>query len=129
MTSETHLLRCLRHSVLGVWLAVAYALAVLASGLAPSPASAHGVLDGAQLCSGLTPPGQDTPEPTGEPQHCKGCPVNPVLAGRSQDAAITFARASVAAVAGIVYASADAPAPKPGLPPSHAPPNSLLPHL
>ena len=122
MTPETHPLRSLRRSVLGAWLAVAYALAVLASGLAPSPASAHGLLDSAVLCSGLTPPGQDAPEPAGELTHCKGCPVNPVLAGSGQAASITLARASVAAVAGIVLAAVDAPAPKPGLPPSRAPP-------
>ncbi len=125
MTSETHLLRCLRHSVLGAWLAVAYALAVLASGLAPSPALAHGVLDGTALCSGLTLPGRDAPEPANEPQHCKGCPVNPVLAGPGQEAPVTLARASIAAVAGTGHPAADAPAPKPGLPPSQAPPGAL----
>jgi len=122
MTAETHLLRCLRRSMLGAWLAVAYALAVLASGLAHSPASAHGLLDGAVLCSGLMPPGQDMPEPASEPQHCKGCPVNPVLAGPAQALAIALARVSAAAVAGTVHASADAPTAKPGLPPSRAPP-------
>lgn len=126
MTVDPHLLRCLRRSTLGAWLAVAYALAVLVSALAPSAASAHGLLDGAMLCSGLTPPAQDAPEPAGEPQHCKGCPVNPVLAGPGQAAPITLARAAAAAVAGAVPGAADAPAPKPGLPPSHAPPGTGL---
>lgn len=72
----------LRHSVLGSWLAVAYALAVLAAGLAPMPALAsHPDLVGAVLCSGSVVPGAEQPAPANEQVHCKGCPVNPVLAG------------------------------------------------
>ncbi|MFA6964255.1 hypothetical protein [Bosea sp. (in: a-proteobacteria)] len=122
MTAETHLLRCLRRSVLGAWLAVVYALAVLASALAPSAASAYGLIEGAVLCSGLTPPGQDAPEPASEPQHCKGCPVNPALAGPGQAVPIALTRVPVADIAATIRAAADAPAPQPGLPPSHAPP-------
>lgn len=122
MTVDTLLLRRLRRSVLGAWLAVAYALAVLASGLAPSPALAHGALDGAVLCSGLTLPGPETPDPAGEPSHCKGCPLNPVLAGPAQLAQISFAGASASVVAGTVPTPVVAPSPILGLPPSRAPP-------
>ena len=125
MTVETHQLRSLRRSVLGAWLAVAYALAVLASGLAPSPASAHPALDGAMLCSGTTLPGQDAPAPAGEPQHCKGCPINPVLAGPGQAVPFTLARVSVDAVAETILTVADAPPTVLGLPPSRAPPASI----
>jgi hypothetical protein len=111
--------------MLGAWLAVFYALAVLASGLAPSPASAHGLAEGALLCSGLAPPAQDVPEPVGEPAHCKGCPVNPVLAGPPQAVPAALARASALAVADILRGSVDAPVAVLGLPPSRAPPASV----
>lgn len=125
MTAETPLLRGLRHSVLGAWLAVAYTLAVIASGLAPSPASAQSPLDGALLCSGLTPPGQDAPEPVSNPDHCKGCPVNPVLAGPPQAVPAALVRASVHTVADVLRGSVDAPPALLGLPPSRAPPASV----
>lgn len=71
----------LRRSTLGAWLAVAYALAVLAAGLMPAPAMAMPAgIDGMVLCSGATAPGDETPAPPGEFQHCKGCPANPVIA-------------------------------------------------
>lgn len=127
MTAEMHLLRSLRlrslrRSLLGAWLAVAYALAVLASGLAPSPASAHAVFDSALLCTGLTPPGPDVPEPAGETAHCKGCPVNPVLAGPPQTMQAAVVRASILAVADVPRGDGDAPPAVLGLPPSRAPP-------
>ncbi|HEY5793836.1 MAG TPA: hypothetical protein VIU82_02395 [Bosea sp. (in: a-proteobacteria)] len=112
----------LRRSALGAWLAVVYALAVLASGLAPSPASALTPLDGALLCSGLTPPGQDAPEPAGEPVHCKGCPLNPVLAGPGQPVGIAIFRTGVADAIGHLPGFAEVPAATPGLPQSRAPP-------
>ena len=121
MTAETPLLRRLRCSLLGAWLAVAYALAVLVSGLAPSSASAH-VLDGTVLCSGLTLPGPEAPEPAGEPSHCKGCLLNPVMACPAQTGQVGVARASAVTAARIVAAIVVAPSPILGLPPSRAPP-------
>jgi hypothetical protein len=71
----------LRRSALGAWLAVAYALAVLAAGLMPAPAEALPPgIDKIVLCSGATAPGDETPAPLGEFQHCKGCPANPAVA-------------------------------------------------
>jgi hypothetical protein len=122
MTSEMPSLRGLRRSALGAWLAVVYALAVLASGLAPSPATALAPLDGAVLCSGLTPPGPDVPEPAGETAHCKGCPVNPVLAGPPQTMPVAVVRASVLAVADVLRGSIEVPPVVLGVPPSRAPP-------
>lgn len=69
----------MRRSMLGVWLAVVYALAVMAGGLAPHAAWAGSVLPGATLCSGLAAPGSDAPEAQSEQIHCKGCPVNPAM--------------------------------------------------
>lgn len=71
----------MRHSLLGAWLAVAYALAVLAAGLAPQAAMAHQPLAGMILCSGQGFSGDETPQPqpTSEPSHCKGCPLFPAL--------------------------------------------------
>lgn len=69
----------MRRSMLGVWLAVAYALAVMAGGLAPQAAWAHDLMPGATLCSGLVAPGPDAPDPQPELIHCKGCPVNPAV--------------------------------------------------
>jgi len=124
MTVETPFLRSLRRSALGAWLAVAYALAVLASGLAPSPAFAHSPLDGAWLCSGLAPPTQGMPEPASEPAHCKGCPVNPVLAGPVDVAGIADVRTPLSAASEQRPGFAALPAAVPGLPPSRAPPAS-----
>lgn len=126
MIAETPVLGGLRRSVLGAWLAVIYALAVLASGLAPSPASALAPLEGALLCSGLTPPGPDAPEPTGEPAHCKGCPVNPILAGPGQAAAIAIFRAWLYAASAHLSGFAALPAATLGLPQSRAPPQPLF---
>ncbi|CAN5183088.1 hypothetical protein BH10PSE8_BH10PSE8_11200 [soil metagenome] len=124
MTVETPFLRGLRRSTLGAWLAVAYALAVLASGLAPSPAIAHSPLDGAWLCSGLAAPTQGMPEPASEPAHCKGCPVNPVLAGRVDAAVIADVRTPLSAASEQRAGFAALPAAVPWLPPSRAPPAS-----
>lgn len=122
MTAEMQLLPRLRRSILGAWLAVFYALAVLASGLAPSPVFAGSPLDGALLCSGLTPPGHDAPEPAGEPTHCKGCPVNPVLAAPAQAPGVAVERASLPAATVDRPSHAEAPPALLGLPPSRAPP-------
>lgn len=69
----------MRRSMLGAWLAVVYALAVMAGGLAPQAAWAHDVLPGATLCSGLVAPGSDAPDAQPELIHCKGCLVNPAM--------------------------------------------------
>jgi hypothetical protein len=82
MSARATLLDRLRRSGLGAWLATAYALCVLALALAPAPAlAALGSHDGAVLCSGQPVPDGDRPAPSGELTHCKGCPLNPVLAG------------------------------------------------
>lgn len=78
----------LRRSDLGVWLATAYALCVLALALAPAPAlatlSGH---DGFVLCSGAPVPDDGQSVPLGDLAHCKGCPLNPVFAGPPVEAA------------------------------------------
>ena len=82
MQARAVLLDCLRRSGLGAWLATAYALGVLALALAPAPALAKlAGHDGAVLCSGAPVPDDGQPASPGEPGHCKGCPLNPVLAG------------------------------------------------
>lgn len=82
MQARAALLDRFRRSGLGAWLAVAYALCVLALALAPTPAlatlSGH---DGFVLCSGAPVPDEGQPAPLGDLTHCKGCPLNPVLAG------------------------------------------------
>ena len=61
---------------------MAYALCVLALALAPAPAmAAFGGSDGVVLCSGAPVPDEGRPAPSGDLTHCKGCPLNPVLAG------------------------------------------------
>ncbi|WP_293802343.1 hypothetical protein [uncultured Bosea sp.] len=88
MQARAALLDCLRRSGLGAWLATAYALCVLALALAPAPAlatlSGH---DGFVLCSGAPVPDEGQPLPLGDLTHCKGCPLNPVLAGPPVEAA------------------------------------------
>jgi hypothetical protein len=71
----------MRRSLLGAWLAVVYALAVLAAGLSPQLAAAHQALPGTVLCSGSGLVGDEIPPPgpASEPSHCKGCPLYPVL--------------------------------------------------
>lgn len=82
MQARAALLDRLRCSGLGVWLATAYALCVLAVALAPAPAmAAFGGSDGVVLCSGAPVPDEGQPVPLGDLAHCKGCPLNPALAG------------------------------------------------
>jgi hypothetical protein len=122
MSAGTPILPHLRRSLLGAWLAVAYALAVLAAGLSPAPA--HAALDGVPLCSGLSAPLPDAPAPAGEASHCKGCPVNPVLAGPSApEIAAIVRQARPVALAAASPAGIDA-TPAWRLPPSHAPPRA-----
>ena len=82
MQARAALLDRLRRSGLGAWLAMAYALCVMALALAPAPAmAAFGGSDGVVLCSGEPVPDDGQPVPIGDLTHCKGCPLNPVLAG------------------------------------------------
>jgi len=82
MSARAPLLDRLRRSGIGAWLAVAYAWGVLALALAPAPAmAAFAGQQGAVLCSGMPVPEEGTPVPAAELVHCKGCPLNPVLAG------------------------------------------------
>ena len=61
---------------------MAYALSVMALALAPAPAlAALSRHDGVVLCSGAPVPDEGQPAPLGDLTHCKGCPLNPVLAG------------------------------------------------
>ncbi|MCR4523183.1 MULTISPECIES: hypothetical protein [Bosea] len=84
MQARAALLDCLRRSGLGAWLATAYTLCVLALALAPAPAmAAFGGSDGVVLCSGAPIPDEGQPAPLGDLTHCKGCPLNPALAGPS----------------------------------------------
>jgi hypothetical protein len=122
MERRPPLLAGLRRSLLGAWLACAYGLTVLAGALAPATAGAHPGLDGAILCSGLAPPGQDAPAPGGEPNHCKGCPVNPVLAAPVEAGSSVMSREALA-LAVAAWSAADQPrGPRPGLPQSRGPP-------
>lgn len=111
----------LRRSVLGAWLAAVYALAVLAAALAPAPGFAAGIA-GTLLCSGDPAPGPDLPLPAGEMDHCKGCPLNPVLAGPSSEQPAIAARAAQPVaprppgIAGLPHGTVT------GLPGSRAPP-------
>lgn len=113
----------LRRSLLGAWLAVAYALAVLATGLAPVPA--HAAIDGALLCSGLSLPPPDAPAPAGEAGHCKGCPVNPVVASPPAPAVVAPARKARPVALQAAVPSGIVATPAWRLPPSHAPPATL----
>lgn len=112
----------LRRSLLGAWLAVAYALAVLAAGLAPAPA--HAAVGGWLLCSGSSAPLSEAPAPAGEASHCKGCPANPVLANPPAPETVAFVRRArpVAALAAARSGIVASPAWR--LPPSHAPPRA-----
>lgn len=77
MTPRTPL-EALRRSVLGAWLACAYALAVLASALSPVPAMATAMPG--QLCSGqMAQPAPGEPA-DGDAPHCKPCLPLPGLA-------------------------------------------------
>lgn len=96
MPARATLLDRLRRSGLGVWLAVAYAWAVLALALAPAPAQAAFIAqNGAVLCSGMPVPGDAAPVPPGDTVHCKGCPLNPVLAGSAADGVPSVGRSVV----------------------------------
>jgi hypothetical protein len=127
MFTRASMLERLRRSVLGAWLATAYALAVLAVALSPAPAAhALGLEQGAVLCSGAPVPGGAGPDkptaPLGEFAHCKGCSHNPVLAPPPVTVSVAVLR-----MAGVAAPRATAREGLPqgvvrGLPPSRAPP-------
>ena len=98
MPAHATLLDRLRRSGLGIWLAVAYVWCVLALALAPVPAAAFSAQNGAILCSGAPVPEDGAPVPAADFTHCKGCPLNPVLAGPPSND-LPFAARAVASLA------------------------------
>lgn len=125
MPATASMLARLRRSVLGAWLASAYALAVLAAALAPAPAMAHPALDGMVLCSGEPAPEQNAPASPADQAHCQGCPANPVFATPPDALQPADARVAVYAplqplVAGLRRGVS------PGLPQSRGPPAPAL---
>ncbi len=127
MTARASMLESLRRSVLGAWLAAAYALAVLAVALAPMPGGqAIGAEFGAVLCSGAPLPGgsgQDGPAaPLGEFAHCKGCAHNPIFAVPPAAAAVLAARVAGVAVPQPILRESLPQGGVRGLPPPRAPP-------
>lgn len=120
MAARFSLLATLRRSMIGAWLACAYALAVVAAGLAPSPAAAWPAELGApQLCSGDAAPGSETPS---EPAHCKGCLASwPVALPPDVTAHVPLRLPVVLEAAPHASAPAHAAAPF-GLQPSRGPP-------
>jgi len=115
-------LATMRRSVLGAWLAVAYALAVLAAGLAPQAAMAHPVLEGAWLCSGLAVPGSDTPAAPVQADHCKGCPASPATTVPPAVQQLTLVRRARLVALERPLQPGIRPAAACGLPQSRAPP-------
>jgi hypothetical protein len=127
MSATAPMLARLRRSVLGAWLASAYALAVLAAGLAPTPVlAAHMALDGAVLCSGQPAPDQNAPASDGGQQHCQGCPANPVVATPPEALQPSSGRAGVLVAAPQPLAAGLPRGVSPGLPQSRAPPAIAL---
>ncbi|SIR54848.1 DUF2946 family protein [Bosea sp. TND4EK4] len=127
MIARASMLESLRRSVLGAWLAAAYALTVLAVALAPVPAGqAIGAELGAVLCSGAALPGggeQDGPAaPLGEFAHCKGCAHNPVFAVPPAAAAVVIVRMAGVVAPEAVFRESLPQGVVRGLPPSRAPP-------
>ena len=110
--------------MLGAWLAVAYALAVLAAGLAPQVAMAHPALDGALLCSGLAAPAQDEPAAPAGSNHCKGCPLSPAMASPPPDQQPAIARLAQPVALSLPALHGIQPVPACGLPQSRAPPTA-----
>lgn len=126
MLADARLFPWLRRSILGAWLAVAYALSVLALALAPVPSTASGLPDGILLCSGAPVPdngSSGTPTaPLGELAHCKGCPHNPVLAGPPTVTVSIAARTETYVARSPRRQDGLFPSFATGLPPSRAPP-------
>lgn len=74
MIRSAPLLARLRHSLLGAWFAVGYALLTLAAAIAPAPV--HAAFDGTALCSGAAIPGDLPPAGGDDRPHCKSCPAS-----------------------------------------------------
>lgn len=123
MQARAALLDSLRRSGLGAWLAMVYALCVMALALAPAPAmatlSGH---DGVVLCSGAPVPDEGQPVPLGDLVHCKGCPLNPVLAGPPVEMAPVPLRLATRLASPAVLAEGLPHRFAAGLPQSRAPP-------
>ena len=123
MQARAALLDRLRRSGLGAWLAMVYALCVMALALAPAPAmatlSGH---DGVVLCSGAPVPDEGQPVPLGDLVHCKGCPLNPVLAGPPVEMAPVPLRLATRLASPAVLAEGLPHRFAAGLPQSRAPP-------
>lgn len=114
-------------SVLGAWLASAYALAVLAAALAPTPGLAgHPALDGAILCSGEPAPDQHAPASDSDRPHCQGCPANPVVAAPPDALQPADSRVAVLVAAPQPLAAGLPRGASLGLPQSRAPPAAAL---
>lgn len=127
MSATAPMLARLRRSVLGAWLASAYALAVLAATLAPAPAlAAHPALDGAVLCSGQPAPDQNAPASDGGQPHCQGCPANPVVAAPPEAQQPSGSRIAMLAAAPQPLAVGLPRGASLGLPQSRAPPAVTL---
>ncbi|TCR68301.1 hypothetical protein EV560_102128 [Bosea sp. BK604] len=127
MPATASMLARLRHSVLGAWLASAYALAVLAAALAPSTAfAAHPALDGAVLCSGQPAPDQNLPASDAGQQHCQGCPTNPIVAAPPEALQPAGSRIALLVAAPQLLAAGLPRGVLLGLPQSRAPPATAL---
>ncbi len=102
---------------------MAYALCVMALALAPAPAfatlSGH---DGVVLCSGAPVPDEGRPIPLGDLTHCKGCPLNPVLAGPPVETAPVPGRLATRLASSVLLAEGLPHRFAAGLPRSRAPP-------
>lgn len=121
MIRSAPLLARLRHSLLGAWFAVGYALLTLAAAIVPAPV--HAALDGTVLCSGAAIPGEPPPAGGDDRPHCKTCPPSPLpmalgdLPRDGDDARIAVRLSRVAASTNLQTRQIDH-----GLPPSRAPP-------
>lgn len=126
MPAPARLLQRLRRSVLGAWLAMAYALSVLALALAPTPSVAFGVPGGVLLCSGVPVPDDRSSgapaTPLGDLAHCKGCPQNPVLGGPPVFQAFFVARPATHLALSGQRDEGQLSVVETGLPPPRAPP-------
>lgn len=124
MIRSAPLLARLRHSLLGAWFAVAYALLTLAAAIVPAPV--HAAPDGTVLCSGAAIPGEPPPADGDDRPHCKSCPASYLpLALTDSPRESEVARFAVrlnraAATAGLQTRQIDH-----GLPPSRAPPQPV----
>lgn len=120
MTARSPLLDTLRRSLLGAWIACAYALAVLAGGLAQAATPVGPAeLAQAQLCSGQALPGSHAPD---EPDHCKGCLGKVPVALPPAAVLLAPERPPIARTQPVLLAQAPRCAEPFGLQPSRGPP-------